>query len=262
MADMKNVIRFTVLITFFSIFFGCAYMPDNGISKAIVNQERLKKVNTIALLDVANPSKYWMGDPHSGVAAGLFGPILSLGTANHEKNDIFRRLKFSTTATEDLRAALKKEGFKVILLNAKRPEGAKSKLFNDYSTVMNINADAILDVAPIHIGYREKIGEMHFSKGALSPDVSVEFRLVSTSDKKIIVDSNVHFSSFDYRESHLGSWGGPILVGPADHIFKDKESVERNPDEALRRMKYAVNKVAEFIASFLALKEKVGREGK
>jgi len=248
---MKNLIRLTILIISFSLFFGCAYMPDNGASNEVVNYDQLKQVKTIALLDVATPSKYWMGKASSGVVSGLFGPTVSMATAEHEESDIFGRLNFTSTATDNLRSALENEGFDVILLKADRPSDAKSKLLDDYSSLSNVNADAILDVGPIHIGYREEIGAVNFTEGALSPDVSVQYRLVSTSDQQTIAESNVFYSSWDYVENYTGYWAGAILVGPNEHIFKDKDSLEANPDEAVRRMEYAVNDVAKSIASSL-----------
>jgi hypothetical protein len=117
-------------------------------------------------------------------------------------------------------------------------------LLEDYSQFEKLDADAILEIGIISVGFREKIGEVNFTDGELSPDVALVYRLVTPGENQVLMESNVYYSSFP------GQYQGPGYkwLGPTEHIFEDMESVEKQPEEALRRLRYAIVGATELIS--------------
>ena len=118
-------------------------------------------------------------------------------------------------------------------------------MLENYSQFTQVNADAILEVAPMQVGFKEELGKMHFTEGELSPEVSLAYRLISVTSGEVLIESNVYYSSFDYSKY---PWIGTKLIGPGEHIFENSESVNQQPEEAARRLNHAVRGATELIA--------------
>lgn len=224
---------------------GCAYMPDNGFSREVFNKPDTLQIRKVALLDVPPPSGIWLGDPSSGVAAGLLGPLAAMGTANHKGSSIIEATAISNSIRDELKSWLEKSGIEVVLLQATRSN--KFKMLDGYSQFGAVDADVISEVAPMHVGFKEEIGKVHFTEGDLSPDIALAYRLHSTSSEDVLIESNVYYSSFDY--SNWSSWKGPTLLGPKEHIFKDSEAVTQDKDEAIRRLSHAIKGATKYISA-------------
>lgn len=232
------------------------FFPDNSaVRKETLDHERLAAVKKIVLLKVSEPSQYWIGEPVMA-GAGLLSPTLALTTAEHEESDIFAKLDYTSTATEYLHQALVNAGFDVEIVKSHRVN--ESTFLDDYASI-NVNADAILDVVPIRIGF---LG--HNSGDRLSPEVSLVFRLVSTKDQQDIVLSNATSSSWEYekewdeyiREFPSAKKIGIFILGPKDYIFANKNAVNDNPDIALKRLRQTVIGAVNGIAIFLKTNQK------
>lgn len=217
-------------------------MPDNWpAEEEILNTEALAKVKRVAVLDVPLPSKIWLGDP-SSATAGFINPLISLALTTHEGDTITKGAYISETIQKEMLNGLEQAGIEVILLEAERTN--KHKLLEDYSQFEKLDVDAILEIGVISVGFREKTGEINFTDGELSPNVSLVYRLVKPEGNQVLMESNVYYSSF------LGQYEGPGFkwLGPREHIFEDVESVKKQPEEALRRLRYAIVEVTEIIS--------------
>ena len=234
----SRVVAFCVVSLFLH---GCAFMPDNWPVDEEILSTAPTKVKRIALLDVPEPSKIWLGDP-SSATAGFINPLISLAVTTHEGDSITRGAYISETAQKEMQNWLEHAGFEVTLLEAERTN--KHKILEDYSQFEMLDVDAILEIGPISVGFREKMGEMHFTEGELSPDVAFVYRLITPGENQVLIESNVFYSSF--RDQYQGA--GFKRLGPREHIFEDVESVEKQPEEALRRIRYAIVGATEIIS--------------
>lgn len=223
---------------------GCAHTPDNfQFSEEVINKEALFMIKRVALLDVPTPTGIWLGDPGSGVVAGIFGVAAAFATATHEGGIITSSEKFSEVTRDEMRNWLEEAEIEVILLKAERVK--KSKMLRNYDQFKEVDVDAILEIAPIRVGFMEKPFSM---SGKLSPDVALTYRLITPGDNQILIESNVFYSSFP---GQYADWTGSKLIGPKDHLFKSEESVKEHPEEAARRLKYAITGSTEFISKIV-----------
>jgi len=244
MYPIKTVLPgYLALIAFVLLASGCAYMPDNGFSRVVRHTGEDPGIRRVVLLDVPVASKIWLGDPGSGAVAGLFGPLAALATASHDGSIVTNASAISASIEQSLQAWLEKSGVEVTTYRASRVK--RSKLLSSYEQVPAGDADAILEVAPIHIGFRPELGKVHFGDAQLSPDVALAYRLVSAHTGETLVESNVYYSSFDY--SRFTSWAGDKLIGPDTQIFEDEAAVKASPDEARRRLEYAIDQATRHI---------------
>jgi hypothetical protein len=228
---------------------GCAFIPDNfQFSEEIVDYAAMRQVNVkrVALLDVPTPTGIWLGDPGSGGAL-LFGPLVGLGAATHSGGEVTSVNFFSETTQQEVKIWLEEYGIEVILLKAERVK--KSKMLKKYDQFKEIDADAILEIAPIRVGFIWNIGKT-FSRKSLSPDVALTYRLITPGDNQILIESNVFYSSFP---DQYADWTGSKLTGPKDHLFKDSDSVKEQPEEAVRRLKLAISGASELISKNVSM---------
>jgi len=230
-----------------SLFFhGCAFTPDNwAFQKEFIDTEALTQVNRVALLDVPQPSYIWLGKPDSATA-GFINPLISLAISTHEGDDITNSAYISKTTQNELKKWLEQAGKEVVLLDAKRAN--KSKMLKNYDQFTQVDADAILEVAPVNVGFMPEPG----FGSKLSPSVFFTYRLVSRKNGEVLIESNVKYSSF---YSYHGGVKGGILFGPEENIFEDEESLREQPEEAIRRLQVAIRGATEFIAGVVANKK-------
>jgi hypothetical protein len=224
----------------------CAFIPDNwAFQEEIIDTEALTKVKRVALLDVPQPSYIWLGSPDSATA-GFINPLISLAVSTHDGDAITNSAYISITTRNELEKWLEQAGKEVVLLDAKRTK--PSKMLKNYDQFSHVDADAILEVAPVNVGYMPKPG---FSS-QLSPSVFFTYRLVSTKSGEVLIESNVTYSSFyDYQ----GVVKGVNLIGPEENIFEDEESAREQPEEAIRRLHIAIRGATESIVSVVTNKK-------
>jgi hypothetical protein len=217
----------------------CAFIPDNwAFSEEIMNTEALAKVNRVALLDVPEPSYIWLGSPDTATA-GFINPLISLAVSTHDGDDITNSAYISITTRNELEKWLEQAGKEVVLLDAKRTK--PSKMLKNYDQFSHVNADAILEVAPVNVGYMPEPG----FGSKLSPGVLFTYRLVSIKSGEVLIESNVTYSSFS---PDLGVVKGVYLIGPEENIFEDEDSVREQPEEAIRRLEIAISEATKAIA--------------
>lgn len=220
---------------------GCAFMPDNWpVREETLNVEALTKVKRIALLDVSQPSHIWLGKPDSSTA-GFINPLISLAVTTHEGDTITNSAYISETTQKEMLNWLEQAGIEVILLEAERTN--KHKILNDYAQFAQVNADAILEIAPVEVGFKH---EGTKTRGKLSPEVVFTYRLILVKSGQILIESNVRYSSFDY--SNKVSWVGNSIRGPSWNTFDNVEAIKDNPEEAIRRLTYAIKGATKLIS--------------
>jgi len=239
---LKATSRAVALCVVSAFSLGCAYTPDNwAFEEEIIY---LTKVKRVALLDMPPPSKIWLGDPSDGGVSFFFGWIVGMTAATHSGDNPASGTFFSETTQRELKNWLEQAGVEVVLLKAERSN--KSKLLKDYNQFDQVDADVILEVAPIFVGFREDTSTIKFTDGDLSPEVSFAFRVVSAKSKDLLIESNVFYSSFyHYHRSHFA---GVKLIGPKENLFEDEDSVREQPEEAIRRLQIAIREVTKVIA--------------
>ena len=213
-------------------------MPDNwAVQEETIDTEALARVNRVALLDVPEPSHIWLGKPDSATA-GFINPLISLAISTHEGDAITNSAFISKTTRNELKKWLEQAGKEVVLLDAEREN--KSKMLNNYDQFSDVDSDAILEVAPVMVGFKDKPG----FGSELSPSVFFVYRLVSTKTGAVVVESNVTYSSFD---TYQGVVKGVNLLGPREDIFEDEKAVKAQPEEAIRRLQHAIIEATELI---------------
>jgi hypothetical protein len=223
----------------------CAFIPDNwAFQEEIIDTEALTKVKRVALLDVPQPSYIWLGSPDSATA-GFINPLISLAVSTHDGDAITNSAYISITTRNELEKWLERAGKKVVLLDAKRTN--RSKMLKNYDQFAHVDADAILEVAPVNVGFMPEPG----FGSQLSPSVFFTYRLVSTKSGEVLIESNVTYSSFN---THQGVVKGVNLIGPEENIFEDEESAREQPEEAIRRLHIAIRDATESIASVVTNK--------
>lgn len=242
------MVKYRVAVFFILSLFlhGCAYTPDNwAFDEEVLDKDALTKIKRVALLDMPPPSKIWLGDPSGGGTAVFFlGPVLALGADTHSSDNPASSAFFSETTQKELKIWLEQAGMEVILLKAKR--GEKPKFLHDYSQFEQVDADVILEVVPIFMGFRHDTSTMDFTKGELSPEVTYAYRVVSAKNKDLLAESNVFHSSFYHY--HRSYFAGIKLIGPEEHLFEDEDDVKAHPEEALRRLQYAIKEATKTIS--------------
>lgn len=240
---LKTTSRAVALCVVSAFSLSCAYTPDNwAFEEEIIY---LTKVKRVALLDMPPPSKIWLGDPSGGGTAVFFvGPVLALAADTHSSDNPASGTFFSETTQKELKNWLEQAGVEVVLLKAER--ASKSKMLKDYNQFGQVDADVILEVGPIFVGFREDTSTMNFTDDELSPEVSYAFRVVSAKSKDLLIQSNVFYSSFyHYHRSYIA---GVKLIGPKENIFEDEDSVREQPEEAIRRLQIAIREATKVIA--------------
>ncbi len=243
-------IRYSKIIAFCLLTFylsGCAVTPDNwAFQKEVIKTDELNQIKRIALLDVPPPSNIVLGDQFSDSATGFFGLVGMFTVEDTEGRKITSGTLVSETTQNELKKWLEQAGIEVIQVKAERKN--KSKMLKSYEQFSQVDADAILEVAPVSVGFKYNLYEFEFrkSKRDLSPDFFYKYRLVSTKTGEILVESNVTYSSF-YNYHGLVKVGIK-LKGPDEHILDDEDFVKENPEEAVRRLKHAISGATESIA--------------
>jgi len=225
---------------------GCAIIPDNwAFTKEIMNTDELSQIKRIALLDVPVPSQIVLGSELSDSATAAFGLVGMFTVEDTEGNKITSGSLLSSTTQEELKNHLEKDGREVVLLEAERKD--KSAMLKNYDQFKRVDADAILEVAFTRVGFGERLG---FSSGSeLGPTLMYKYRLLSTKDRQVLIESNVYYDTFVY-ESYLSTVGHRIY-GPSSHIFEDEEALENNLEEAVRRLKHAIKEATGVIAKYV-----------
>jgi hypothetical protein len=220
----------------------CAFMPDNwAFQEEIIKTDELERIKRVALLDVPQPSYIWLGQPDSATA-GFINPLISLAVSTHEGDTITNSAYISETTRNELRNWLEQAGKEVTLLDAEREN--KSKMLENYEQFSEVDADAILEVAPINIGFRPETG----FGSKVSPGASFAYRLVLVKNGEIIIESNVTYSSFPGAH---GSMKGVNLLGPEEFIYEDEDAVKEDPEEAIRRLKYSILATTKLISEIV-----------
>lgn len=234
---------------FLVLLSGCETFPNNwAFSKEVLNTEAHPQIRRIALLDVPIPSKIWLGkekDSTRGAFVSFLASLLSLAEPpgqNYEGGYITSGSLISESTQQEMQKWLEKEGVEVIILKAERSD--PTKMLKDYGQFAQVNADAILEIAPITVGFVPYLQKIPWDD-ELSPDITYKYRMLSTKDDQVLIESNVFYSSFS---NQYKSGRGYKRLGPGGHIFEDVESVKKQPEEAVRRLRYAIVGATEIIA--------------
>ena len=235
---------FGLLVLFLS---GCAAVPDNwAFNEEVIDYIGLQELSRIALLDVPTPSNIVLGDQFSDTAWFLFGTVGGLAVENTEGNKIVTGKLFSEVTQNSLEEHLEWLDFEVILIRADRKE--PSKMLTSYDQFAQIDADAILEVAPVEVGFKYKWGEFGLieSNREVSPEILLKYRLISVKSGEILYQSNVQWTAFDYKGKP--PFAGYRIESMRSLIFENTQAVKDNPEEAIQRLKRAINEVTLSIA--------------
>ena len=169
-SNIWHLIFSVAVITVSFLVSGCAiYLPDSGFSKEVRNWKDFPEINRVALLDVPISSKIWLGDPMSdtGAAEFFFGILGAAVAASHSGDTVIDALSLSKAVQKEMQDSLEQAGFEVILLKAERQD--PSKMLKDYGQFTQVDADVILEVAPIHVCFMGDSSE--YDEDGLSPNV-------------------------------------------------------------------------------------------
>ncbi len=242
--NARGIFVGTITILLVSIS-GCAVIPDNWIfTKEIKNTDELSQIKRIALLDVPIPSQIVLGSEISDTATAVFGLVGMFTVEDTEGNKITSGSLLSATTQKELKDHLEKDGIEVILLEAERKD--KSEMLKNYDQFTEVDADAILEVAFVSVGYRERIASF---SDELGPELIYKYRLLSTKDGQILIESNVYYRTIVYKKPQYAV--GHVIYGPSWHIFEDEEALKNDPDEAVRRLAYSVKEATRIISLYV-----------
>lgn len=122
-------------------------------------------------------------------------------------------------------------GYKVTTLYVKRPGG----LHSDYAGIDANGADALLDIAPLHVGYSE------YDKG-WEPHIKTYARLVSTKTRAVLYDGEIMFGS---KQKNQSLWPN------AKYLFNDHNALLGNMPLTIEGLNVGSQAIAVHLATLL-----------
>ncbi len=247
--SQNNIRSIIAVITaaMFVLLSGCAVIPDNWIfTKEIRNIDQDTKIERIALVDVPVPSQIILGDEFSDTAVNLFGMVGMLTVEDTEGNKIINGAFLSSKTRETLQGHLEEDGVEVVLLDAQRKD--PSEMLEDYSQFTGVDADAILEVAFVRVGYAKRIA---FGADELGPQVIYKYRLLSAKDRRVLIESNIFYEPFMYKTDSAVT--GYRIYGSLADTFEDEDALKEDPEEAARRLVGAIEEATQKISLFVSI---------
>lgn len=205
-------------------------------------------IKTIAIIRVPQPMDIVAIDKGSlGVALGGLGAGAVALDAHLNKKGLLgaiARSKFSfpDQLTQDLNEALLARGFKTQLVDADR-KGRPDKLLDDYAAILPSDADAVLDVSLIMLGYST---EHYLFSPHWRPEASVWVALIPRTAAEPV-----------YKERIMYGWHNVFmsaakLPAPKEYQFANREAMDQADDATLvGGLKDASKAIAAHVASKL-----------
>lgn len=233
---MKGIWRLSVVMSLGFVMAGC------GASKMAVRPDATTHINTIALIQVAEPETYVANDfGNPGMMFGAVGgAVAGASSANAGKN-LYQIISESGYAagddfTQSLQAKLSSAGYQVKVVAANRTK--RTDLIEDYQAVDAAGADAILDVAIESIGYAT---EHPMFSPFWRPASMVKVALVDRASGKKI-----------YTEKFMYGYHNPFMSGtdldaPEAYHFGDKKALFASSERIVDGIKDSVAAVTDQI---------------
>lgn len=237
---MKGIWRLSIVMSLGFVMAGC------GASKMAVRPDATTHINTIALIQVAEPETYVANDfGNPGMMFGAVGgAVAGASSANAGKN-LYQIISESGYAagddfTQSLQAKLSSAGYQVKVVAANRTK--RTDLIEDYQAVDAAGADAILDVAIESIGYAT---EHPMFSPFWRPASMVKVALVDRASGKKI-----------YTEKFMYGYHNPFMSGtdldaPDTYHFKNKDSLFADSQKLIAGMEDSITTVSSNVASNL-----------
>ncbi len=142
-----------------------------------------------------------------------------------------QRFSVAVSLTYYIYHQLAAAGYKVTTLYVNRPGG----LHSDYAGIDASGADALLDIAPLHVGYRE------YDTG-WEPFIKLETRLVSARTRTVLYDGEIMYGS---RQKDQTLWPN------AKYQFNDHHTLLGNMPLAIEGLNLGAQTIATHLASLL-----------
>jgi hypothetical protein len=219
--------------------------PQKFILLTPPKSEPLKSINSIAVLHIPNPQFYLLGHRKIPLDECFLGHPSSTDNASKYSSDeeILVCFRFNELIEKHLIKRLREIGYDVHLVNETREY--QHQLFDSYRNLQKYNADAILDLAPVQVGFLNN--EWSLFSREIGPHLSIVVRLVDTSTGKVVYAESIQYGAFGINPFSEGE----KIKSPDASIYKSKDALVTNNKEAIYRLNEGVDSIIDHIASQL-----------
>ncbi len=224
---MQHLVRILAAIIAVLALSGSA-IPQQALDPLLV-----KRVRTIALLEIPGPGIYDSAESSPGDLAFSFG---------HYGKDAgdFGEFSFGRLLQANLKRFLEENRYRVLEHPAERQN--RYGLVEDYGKLDIPNVDAYLDVAAVEAGYKWALANT-FGDGEVGPIVAAVVRLVSAETNEVLFATSIQYG---WKTSSFAP--GMQLDSPDNHVYPSQADMQLDKDRALQRLERGVEVVAFNIA--------------
>lgn len=241
--SLQKAVFALVLPAIFALFLGgCVSVPNVDADRATTS--RIKKITLLAI-----PAPREIPVANLGGAAGAFGLVGGLVQAgvnsSHAKQFAgylaSKKIDLAHSLEDAVIAALKEDGFEVMVDRNQKPKLAPDGKSDDFSNVQ-VDADAILSVWSVSIGYISPPNSSHYE-----PSGIVKVRLLDAKTKTDL-----------YYKTFVIGWKLPMkesiyLETDDEFRYKSIEEFTIHEDEAVQGLFAAQKLVAQKIKTDLGI---------
>ena len=205
----------------------------------------LVSIKSIALLEVPNPAYYNFGD-NTGSGAFFFGILggLAEGSAVGGDSKEYGNFNFAKIIQETLKKHLQGEDYEVIQVAVNRKN--KFGLVEDYNSVKIKGVDALLDIAPVEIGYKQNDLAGVFSSES-GPIITVVVRLISAATREVLYADTIRYGW--KPTTYLTDLD---IESPSSAQFKNNNDLKANKERAIQFLIWGIEEISMHIAGSLS----------
>lgn len=230
---------------FYGILLAAAFIGGcGGIKTKPMQHSAANPIQSIALLSIGSNDSFEYQEPGKRNTT-IMG--FNTGTIDRIKDTVDGTLAGGTRITFNLRSsnysisqslanALKQQlGQKGIAVMGVQTKRNGHDLLEDYKKTPSAGADAILDVSPANVGFREIKDEVY-------PLLKVRVRLVSARTREVLYQDTVSIS--DFKKS-------PLLANERHTVSNGLKGLLRQPNSQSASLDGAATTIAAYISSQL-----------
>jgi hypothetical protein len=225
---------------------GCAGIPEQKfVQEEKAETKAFSTIKTIALLDVPNPPHYYLGEGIGPLTFffGALGAAAELSQAGKDSKE-YGEFNFAAVTQQRLIEHLTAKGYRVQVVTVNRTN--KYRLLDDYKPLNIPGADAILDVAPVEVGYKTSPLSGPFAS-EVGPHLSMVFKLISGESKELWYSASAQYG---YAKNPFVT--GIRLDAPLDHKFNNVDTLKANKQKAIEQLIDGINALSKSISARIA----------
>jgi len=236
---MRTFLSVIIFMTLVLLPAHAASPKQSVIATRYVELGSLVSIKSIALLEVPNPSYYNFGDNTESIVGGLAEESAVGGDS--KEYGIF---DFAKITQETLKKLLQDEDYEIIQIAVNRKN--KFGLVENYNSVKIKGVDALLDIAPVEIGYKQNDSAGVFSSES-GPIISVVVRLISAETREVLYADTIRYGW--KSTTYLTDLD---IESPPEAQFKNNNDLKTNKGRAIEQLIRGIEAVSMHIAGNLS----------